>query len=343
MRIGANPNKDKEFKDTIYQHQVVIPVYIPNLLDYFKDTFRIFKICIKSLIKTINNQTYITIINNGSCEFVKEYIDKQYQLGNIHEVIHTTNIGKSNAILKGIKGHYFKYITISDADVFFVKGWQEETMTIFNAYLKAGVVGIVPQFRLYADMSNNVLFDNFWSKKLQFSKVKNPEAIISFIKSIGWKDDYNKDYLKLHLTLTSKENPKVKAVVGSGHFVATYKRETIGDCIREVINEKLSSKYDRQILDAPVLKVGGWRLTTEDNYAYHMGNVYEDWMDELLLTLIDETNKKNILMKNQNDLHSSMFMYVVKNHLFRKLLSNNYFMKLFLKFKGLPKNMINNY
>ena len=39
MRVGFNPNKDKVLSKSDYNHQVIVPVYIPHQNDYFKDSF----------------------------------------------------------------------------------------------------------------------------------------------------------------------------------------------------------------------------------------------------------------------------------------------------------------
>ena len=46
---------------------------------------------------------------------------------------------------------------------------------------------------------------------------------------------------------------------------------------------KLGGDSEGQFLDIPVVKKGFWRLSTADNYAYHMGNVLEDWMFDAFL------------------------------------------------------------
>ena len=74
MRVGFNPNKDKQINTSDYFHQVIVPVYVPNLEGYFKDGLTILKYCIESLLKTSHSQTYFTIVNNGSCTEVIEYL-----------------------------------------------------------------------------------------------------------------------------------------------------------------------------------------------------------------------------------------------------------------------------
>ena len=277
MRIGFNPHKDMPNEGSSYNHQVVLPVYIPNQEGYFKDSFRILQLCVESILKTVHLKTFITIVNNGSCSEVRDYLDELFANKKIHEVIHTDNIGKLNAILKGLSGNNIELVTIADSDVMFLENWQKETVTVFNNFPKAGVVGIVPQYMNFGHFCGNLLVENFFSKKLTFSPVKNLMALKKFYISIGWGEYVENECLDVTLTL---ENNSQKAVVGSGHFVATYKKEIFKEIVT-YIGYKLGGDSETY-LDEIILKFGLWRLTTYDNYAYHMGNVHEKWMDETL-------------------------------------------------------------
>ena len=169
MRVGHNPHKNIRQEVSEYIHQVIIPVCIPNEEEYFKDSFRIFQLCLDSLFATAHDKTFITIVNNGSTPKVLTYLNELLKAQKIHEVIHTHNIGKLNAILKGLVGNNIKIVTISDADVLFCPNWQKETIKIFNRIPKAGVVGLVPQFKMYESNCGNIIFDNFFSNCLLFS------------------------------------------------------------------------------------------------------------------------------------------------------------------------------
>lgn len=338
MRIGNNPHKDKPHDESEYLHQVIIPVYIPNQEGYFKDSLKIFQLCLQSLFNTIHSKTFITIINNGSCDDVKVILDKLYDQNKIHEVIHTTNIGKLNAIFKGLAGNNIELVTISDADVLFLTGWQNETITIYNQLPKVGVVGIVPQFKLFKVNSANLIVDNLFNKRLQFLPVKNKEALIRFYDSIGWKRDYNHDLLDYILAL--KVNSNLNIVVGSGHFVATYKKD-IFDNIITYLGYKLGG-YTEDYLDVMPLKKDYWRVTTYDNYAYHMGNVFESWMEENVNN--QKVNNEEINTSNFPKQHYiSKFKYIIKIKIFNKIFAINKVYKLFLKWKKLPIKLIKNY
>ena len=335
MRIGLNPNKDKPQQESDYIHQVIIPVYIPYQDGYFKDVFEILKLCLASLFSTIHKKTFVTIVNNGSASQVKEYLDDLLKTGQIQEIIHTHNIGKINAILKGLAGNAIELVTISDADVLFLPNWQSQTVKVFNTIPSAGVVGIVPQFKMYETNCGTIIFDNLFNKKLQCVPVKNPNGLIRFYESIGWDTSYNPHYLKYSLGYNIDD---LTVYVGSGHFVATYKKDMFQE-ITSFIGYKMggiSEKY----LDRAALNKGYWRVTTYDNYAFHMGNTFEGWMksESGVINKKEYIHHRFTINKNCNPI-----IYFIKNRLFVKFISVKWMVKLFLQWKNLPKEMIEKY
>jgi hypothetical protein len=336
MRVGYNPHKDKPQEDSGYLHQIIIPVYIPNQEGYFKDSLAILKLCLESLFATTHNQTFITIVNNGSDIVVVSYLDLLLKENKIQELIHTQNIGKLNAILKGLAGNNIELVTISDSDVLFLSDWQKETVNVFKSVPKAGVVGIVPQFKMYESNCGNILFDTILSSKLRFFPVKNKKALIRFYDSIGWARDYNQNYLEYNLGLKINENQNV--LLGSGHFVATYKKDIFSEIIC-YINFKMGGTSEAYLDKAP-LKKDYWRVTTPDNYAYHMGNTLEDWMIIPQISVKDTEELNYSFAKNKT---ITLLFYWVKNKLFVKFISIKPIVKFFLKWKKLPKEMVSKY
>ena len=335
MRVGLNPQRGKAHSDDQYIHHVVIPVYIPNDEGFYADVFRIFRLCMKSLLGTCHDATFITIVNNGCHREAIDYIDGLFRDGKIHEVIHSTNIGKVNAIIKGVSGHSIELVTIADADVMFLPGWQKATTDLFAAFPKAGVVGLVPQYKTFTFKCDNLLFDNFFSRRLKFVKVKNPASLEKYYDSIGWDENRNPHYQQLALGI---ENKGRTAYVGAGHVAATYKRNVFSD-VRTFFNFKLGGNTLRYI-DSLCLDRDYWRLTTYDNYAYHMGNVHEDWMDA-------QAFFKQDVGEVQSDFPVSKRIgwlpYVVKNKIFAAFFRNYKVRRWFYRFKKLPRHMIQKY
>ena len=186
---------------------------------------------------------------------------------------------------------------------------------------------------LWQKASNSVYAKaSYLNEKLAFSPVKNLTALKKFYISIGWGEYVENECLEVTLTL---ENNSYKAVVGSGHFVATYKKEIFKEIVT-YIGYKLGGDSETY-LDEIILKFGLWRLTTYDNYAYHMGNVHEKWMDETLhsfekkeISITSLTNKRNIKRE-------SKIGFFIKNVLFIKFFNKRKYRRLFYKYKGMPK------
>lgn len=338
MRVGFNPNKDRQNINLGYSHQIIIPVYIPNQDEYFKDSLAILKLCLESLFLTVHKKTFITVVNNGSCLEVNNYLQELYLNGKIHEILVTTNIGKLNAILKGIVGHNFPLITITDSDVLFLKGWQKAAYSIFENFPKAGVVCPTPSSRSLRTYTSNIYWDKFFSKNLSFSKVKNPLALKNFANSVGDPDFYNKAQLEKYFTVSNKGE---KAVVGAGHFVGTYRGIIFNDLTIKYSEYKLGGDSESKILDIPVVKKGLWRLSTADNYAYHMGNVLEDWMQDEVSKLEENQTEDDFVLKPTN--LGSNWTYIFKSKIFGKFILNKKIMKYFLLWKGLSKDEARNY
>lgn len=335
MRIGFNPNKDKILIESSYKHQIIIPVFIPNQDGYFKDSYLIFKKCLQSILETVDLKiTYISIVNNGSCDDVENYLSVLKEENKIQELINTSNIGKLNAIYKGLVGHDFDLVTIADADTMFLSGWQQETIKVFNTFPKAGTVGIVPQFNMYSNFCTNVIFDNFFNKDMRFFKVEEPREMQKFYHSIGWNMKEDHHYLKYILGI---EKEGTTACIGSSHFVATYRKEVFNE-IKKYVPAKMGSNSER-LLDVAALNKDLWKLTTFKNYAYHMGNVYEEWMDEVKFY---QTKKKLEYKKLQLN-QPSKLAFLIKNKFFKKIMRIKLINDCYFKYKGLPKNVLAKY
>lgn len=338
MRVGVNPNKNDNVVTSDYFHQVVIPVYIPNQEGYFKDSFRIFQYCLESLFKTSHNKTYFTIVNNGCCSEVVSYISELQENKYIHEVIHTSNIGKLNAILKGIAGQNYPLITVADADVLFVNDWQKNTYLVFDKFPKAGVVSPSPSSRVVKQYTHNLILSHFFSKKLSFSDVVNKEAMKHFAESIENPDFYNQYHLEKYLTIS---NNNFKAVVGASHFVSTYKSVIFNDHLKKNCDFGLGGDSEEEFLDKPAVDLGYWRLSTTDNYAFHMGNVEESWMKEQLDGLKNDDSSFNEI--KITTCKSNRFLDFLQFNFFLRLLTKPYLWPIFLQYKGLSKEASKNY
>ncbi|TCN56395.1 glycosyltransferase family 2 protein [Flavobacterium circumlabens] len=339
MRIGFNPNKDKPQEPNDFFHQVVIPVYIPDQEGYFKDSFKILQYCLESLQKTVHQKTYLTVVNNGSNKDVTEYLNGLQKTGKIQEVINATNIGKLNAVLKGISGHDFAFVTVADCDVLFLKDWQKETYTVFENFPKTGAVCPTPSSRSLKSYTFNIWFELLFSKSLRFTKVKNPEALRNFAASVGKPNMYSSVHLEKYLTVN---NGNFKAVPGAGHFLTTYRKEVFENIDTKYSPFMLGGDSEAKLLDFPVVQKGMWRLSTADNFAYHLGNVEEKWMQKAL-----EEIQPNDFFPNEpivlRKVKSSKMAFLLQYKVFSRIITQKKIWYYCLKLKGLSKEEVLQY
>ncbi|MBI9042248.1 glycosyltransferase family A protein [Lutibacter sp.] len=333
MRIGNNPSNHEIVKPNTALHRVIIPVYIPHENDYFKDAFQIFEYCVSSILKTSTTHLKISIISNGCSNEVNDKLLVLYKKYDIDElIVENEGIGKINSVLKALRTAEERFITITDADVLFINGWEENVLKVFKEFPKAGAVCPTPVFRKHFQLTSNIWFNYLFSKKLAFTKVKNPEAMTKFANSIGWPwlDEKYKD---VYATITSKNG--IVAMVGCSHFVATYKREVFTEMPVGNTEFKIRGNSEYLYTDVPVIKKGGYRLSTEDNYTYHMGNVLEDWMTEKYHHLI---TVEKIEVENEFQLlKKSWISYKLTHQIFTYLIAKPWLKQALFKFKGLTK------
>ncbi len=340
MRTGENVSKEKLIALEACSHRVIIPLYIPNEEGYYKESFKVFELCLHSILKTAVSPIKISVVSNGSSKVVNTKLLKLSEDGYINElIIENEGIGKINSILKALKTSEERLVTITDADVLFLNNWETEIIKIFEAFPKAGMVSPVPVFRSHLRLTSNIWWRYLWSKKLMFRPVKNPESMTRFAKSIGWSrlDLKYKDVIG---TLKSKNN--TLAVLGNAHFVGTYKQEVFKKIPDENSKYKLGGDSEHLYMDSPTVKAGGYRLATYNNYAYHMGNTIEPWMETEFLELKQEEKTHN-RFNNLKVLKPSLLDYFFSEKIFKKIFKYKPLKKAIFKFKGLNKEQIKNF
>ena len=298
MRIGTNPAKSDNKIEAKSYHRIIIPVFIPNLEeDYFKQSLDIFKLTIESILSTIHRKTRISIFNNGSCEAVSHYLKRIFEAeDSIDQFINNKeNVGKINAIYAVVKSNIEPLFTITDADVLFKVGWQQEVEKVFEHFPKAGIVSPVPFSTLYSsDLARMNLWEGFVRSKLNSSPVPNPEGLKHFEKSIG-REMFKEIHYQQFITL---EHRSQKAVLGSGHFVCTVRAQVFQKGPLCPTMYKMGGEVMADYIDKPNRDAGYLRLATLGNYAYHIGNRMESWLEKEMEKL-KEINKTDFQINEQ--------------------------------------------
>lgn len=317
MRIGSNPNIHKTIDLSIKSHRVIIPVYIPNAEGYFADAFAVFKVCIESLLSTINKDTAITIISNASSNEVNQYIYTLWQHKKIDRaVFNQENVGKMNAIIAETRASFEEFITYSDADVFFDKGWLKQTFEMFKNAPKAGFVSMNPTPGNYMHADSTII-DNlsiiFFGRK-KTSSVCSFDDLEHFHKSIGKDKNFTEKMYNGEVFCVGNQN----YIIGAGHFCCTIRKTpTLKYVPKEKSTIGVSGGSESLYLDIPFDKTGLNRLSSPKAFVWHMGNVLErEWADKKIESLSgfhEENFSFHSIPTEKSGILSSILPYAIKN------------------------------
>ena len=326
MRIGSNPQKQERKISMTTHHRVVVVVYIPNEVGFYKDSFDVFKLCIDSLVSTLNSKALLTIVNNGSHKKVADFLNGYLEEKKIDTLItHNTNIGKIDALIGAARGAREKYITLADSDILFVKGWQEKVEEVFTVFPNVGSVSPIPvRIGLLAGTSSVLKYILLGKIKCMFIPI--PENYLGYnryLDSINWGFE-DKDDKKWSVV----EKNGLKAVIGSGHQVLTIDRDILFTTTPSNPSLTLVGNLSEQdYVDVPIDKAGKLRLSTYHNYAFHMGNKLENWMveeQELNAKTLDTIEDFGKIVKPSPDLFNSKIKdkwYGLKKMILKKIFS----------------------
>ena len=335
MRIGVNPEKGKKINHQVY-HKVIVPIYIPNLEGYFKDGLKITQLCIDSLISSKHSKAILTVVNNNSCLEVRNYLNQRFEEGGIDELVHhKRNLGKIDAVLPIAKSSYENLVTITDGDVLFEPGWMQAVEDVYKVFPESGMVSPVPLSTHYMMFTSSTILKSIFTGRLKIrSNLVDHSKMMLFAESIGRGDIFfNKKFRKTHALSVKRAN--FFAVVGCGHFVATYRKDIFSFSPKKATGLLYATEADRDYLDVPVDKAGFWRLATTVNYAYHMGNVVEDWMQVKKMDNKFQTELNFPITKSHHLRLISVLFYPLRKVLIENFLLSNKLKPLFFRLLGL--------
>ena len=318
MRVGGNPQKGEAFLKLKTNHRIVIVVFIPQLEGYYKDMFEVVKVSINSLIKTIPTSSAITIVDNGSCEVVVNYLETLFKDDLIDALqLLKTNIGKIDALMGGARASREPIITLTDCDILFKTNWVSETIKLFNTFENVGSVSPIPTrtaIRYYTFTVQEAILRK--KNNLKFESIpENFEAYNKFLESINW--DKETDKAKLWPVIFKNNT---KAVMGSDHQVLTLRRDIFFNTSPSKPSfTKVGKESEREYVDLAIDLSGRLRLSTHNFYAFHMGNTLEEWMLEEYDKLESSREKKLKLMPELRYNEANDFWYKVKKRIFKKV------------------------
>lgn len=339
MREGENVAKEKKIIKPDTDHRIIIPIHIPHENDYYKEAWHVFVMCLNSILKTSYYKNTITVISDGCTSNVNERLFEFYKEDKIQElIIEKNNIGKINAILKALRTSNESYITIADADILFKNNWDIAVFKIYDHFPKAAVVSPIPLWRRQFSYTANIWVDYYFSNKLRFIPVENPEDMQRFAQSIGW-DTLEPRFKDVILAL---EHDHKQAVLGATHCVATYKKSYLQDLPETNSAFQLGGQSEGDYLDNPPYRKDGYRLSTTNNYAYHLGNKIEAWQVDYYNAIDEIMEKKPINTISIHKPRKNFFKKILEKALLFLIKNRSFYNQLLLR-KGLEKEKLNQF
>lgn len=320
MRKGVNPEKYKGEKNIKRQHRVIVVFYIPNVIDdYYKESIDVLYNCLESLVNTINFETTcVTLINNSSATHVNAVINKYIDKGQIDKyVLYSENKGKVYAVMNEIKGIYEPFVTISDADVLFIRGWEKAVFNVYKNFDRAGVVAPLPCSNLAFNHNNSVFFDNMLTLSIKKNKIVADRDCDIYLEGLGNDSLLNRNNRSFNWRTHQYylKNKNELAIIGAGHFVATY-RTTLVNKSQVYPDFKFFNGYEDEFIDNKADLKGYYRLSLHKTFAYHMGNRLDENMANFKIIEGDYVDIKDFEML-QLDIKKRYSPYWLRSIVFR--------------------------
>lgn len=274
MRRGTNPSK-------INQSTVAPPpliticfiVHIPNLKGYYRQSLRILKLCIDSVVTNTFNMNEIVIYDNGSCKRVIHFLFmSEKNMG---------KIGAWNMLFTAARGEFVVY---ADSDVYFYPSWDVEHLKVFQEFENVGMVTGLPVREKSEFFTKNTLVEimkipNVLVEKGKFIK---DEFLRDFRTSLGKNPlDYYSGDLKSLIDLRVTKN-NFQCFIGASHFQFMSKNYVLRSLFPLEFSKAIG---EEKILDKKIDEMKLLRLSTLERHVQHVGNnLYGDiWFENLNL------------------------------------------------------------
>ena len=332
-RIGRHPLKQKSIKqDPIRPSNITITtiVYIPSMTGYWSESFDVLKLFFKSLVNNTNEDYDLMVFDNGSCDEVIEYLSSLKNKGLIQYLIlsekNFKKLGALNYLLQSAPG---KIISYADSDIYFLKGWLQESLKILDTFPEAAKVTAIP----IAGGDTTQISNKFYKSAIKDSTicVKTGKIIedkfinahmVSIEKSLA---QFNHEHNDRNDTLIERNN--TKAYISTADFQFTIRKKSLINILPLLI-EKDEDYYDpiySPILERKLDDMGWWQLSTEDYLIHHMGNRIPNFSNEL-----NWLNKEDIESLYNKKIKKKNKVVRIKNRILRGYLQkiNIYIYKL---------------
>ena len=325
-RKGQNPLKWIKQKEKPNDITITSIVHLPELAGFWMDGLKVLDKFFYSIRKNTGLPFDLMILDNGSCNQVKEYLNKQYLEQNIQFLYFSKynlrKLGGMNLLFSSAPG---KIISFTDSDVYFFPGWLEETINILNKFPDTGMVSAIPTIDQSEKRMESTIQGIYSSKDIQFETGNNliPKNFIDAHRiSLGKsKQEYFRGINNRIDRRISKDG--VSAYVCAQDFQFTTKKSVINQVLPLEMrpNDEFYDPLYSPVFETKINELGFWRLSTSNYLIHHMGNNVDNLNSEISKIL-----KKEIMFEANLKIHdkTSLFKRILLHPTFRKFLKKVY-------------------
>lgn len=294
MRFGENPMKAKgKLVKPPAEITVGVLNYIPDNIGYFQGQFDSLQLCLASIRHHANQPFELMVVDNGSCDEVRLFLQSELSSGRIdYLILNSRNVGKRNGLLQVLQSAPGSMVFYTDGDIYFKPGWMDAHLEILRAFPKAGLIGGIPLRSLAEYCTPGTL--RWVEENKDWLSVEKGELIPEewtreFIKSIGLVRQSEKlvsewQFLE-DCRITSNG---VICYVGASHMQFLTTREAIAKLPQPRFEEAMGKITET--LDQIIEREGLLRLSAERPYVYHIGNtISEGWVREEFERLMEDS------------------------------------------------------
>ena len=332
-RIGQNPFKWIEIGDIPKKITIVTVVYLPELSGFWKKNLDVLRKFFNSLSTNTIPEFDLMVLDNGSCKDVKQFLQKKQSEDKIQflsfSAYNLRKLGAMNYLFASAPGEIISFV---DSDVYFFKGWLNESIKILDEFPKTGMVSALPTIDKTKDFYDSTYkaIEKHNNIHIQRGNDLIPSNYINAHRqSIGKTDfEYSKGIMDRMDVKISRNG--INAFVCAQDFQFTTRKSIINKVLPlEVRNN--NEYYDpiySPIFEAKVDELGYWRLSTEKYLIHHMGNDLTEFEKEISMLESVHLSKgftnNNVKLKKSYTLKRRVIEHPIIRRILKKIYSRIY-------------------
>ena len=275
MRIGQNPSKAKGSPAyTPARIGTASLTYVPDLEGYFRQALQVIEVHLTSLRESLDQDVDLCVFDNGSCPQVIDYLQDQWDQGLIDWLfLSHHNLGKNGALNWIFSSMTNEFIAYSDSDIFFRKGWLEQSLAIFDSFERAGMVSASPVFFDFLKgkgQTSRRILETGPHMKMETVEPR-AEVLEEYCDGINATQEQRAFFKGQKLAVAVNTSADRRAVTSATDMQFMLRKEVARKVVPLPIAGALTGK-DAIEIPLGIENVGYWILSLEEPLVWHIGN-----------------------------------------------------------------------